>query len=185
MNIMKYAPEILDAAIGTNTEESSHMYERAALKEYESIAWKATHHLLQVTTEEPLAFVDLTEQVSALVRSAGIQIGAVHLQTLHTTTAIVVNEYEPLLHCDMKKLLDRLAPETADYDHDNLAIRTVNLVPDERRNGHAHCRAMFFRTSETIHILDGALHLGRWQRIFMLELDGPQSRRVSAMIMGQ
>lgn len=161
------------------------MYELATVKESEEIAWKTAHHTLQVRTDEPLAFVDLTDRVEALARTSGVRTGIIHLQTLHTTTAIVINELEPLLHCDMKRLLDRLAPEEADYDHDNLAIRTVNLVPDERRNGHAHCRAMFFRTSETIHIIDGELRLGRWQRIFMLELDGPQDRRVSVMLMGQ
>lgn len=156
-----------------------------SLQESEDTRPRTMHHLFRVRTLEPLEFIDLTERVRSLVRESGIRTGIVNLQTQHTTTAIVVNELEPLLHCDMKRLLERLAPESDHYDHDNLAIRTVNLTPDERRNGHAHCRAMFFRTSETINIVDGDLRLGRWQRIFLLELDGPQERAISALLMGQ
>ena len=160
------------------------MSQRVMVKEKEESASKSTHHLMWVRTEEPMEFIDLTDRIQAVVRESGITFGMINLQTLHTTTAIVVNECEPLLHGDMKRLLEHLAPAEADYEHDNLTIRTVNLVPDERRNGHSHCRAMFFRTSETLNIVDGELRLGRWQRIFLLELDGPQERRISALLMG-
>ncbi len=59
------------------------------------------------------------------------------------------------------------------------------MTPDEKPNGHAHCKALFLRSSETINIVDGRLQLGRWQRIFLLELDCPRRRTVSVMVMGQ
>jgi thiamine phosphate synthase YjbQ (UPF0047 family) len=58
------------------------------------------------------------------------------------------------------------------------------MQPFEDKNGHAHCRALFLRTSETIHIMDGALQMGRWQRLFLIECDRPRLRTVDVLILG-
>jgi thiamine phosphate synthase YjbQ (UPF0047 family) len=55
---------------------------------------------------------------------------------------------------------------------DDFSRRTVNLMPGERRNGHAHCRAALLRTSESVPVAGGVLTLGRWQRVFLVEFDG-------------
>ena len=143
------------------------------------------HHALHLQTTECLQFVDLTERISELVAASGVEHGLVNIQTRHTTTAIMVNEHEPLLLEDMKRTLEWLAPREAKYQHDQFDIRTANLTPDERPNGHAHCKAMFLRTSETLNIVNGELQLGRWQRIFFIELDDARERAVSVTVMGQ
>ena len=129
-------------------------------------------------------FVDITEEVRRVVRGSRIRNGIVSIQTRHTTTAIIVNENEPLLLMDMKRILERVAPEHEEYMHNDFAIRTVNLQPGEDKNGHSHCKALFLRTSETIHIGEGQLLLGRWQRIFLLELDRAKERAVSVAVVG-
>ncbi len=139
---------------------------------------------IQIVTQESLQFIDLTEEIKAMVWESGISNGFVNVQTRHTTTAIIINEHEPLLLADMKDLLERIVPGHIDYRHDDFTIRTANLTPDERRNGFAHCRALFMRAAECINLLDGELQLGVWQRIFLLELDGPRERNVSVMILG-
>jgi len=58
----------------------------------------------------------------------------------------------------------------------------VNVAPGERVNGHAHCRAALFRSSESVPIVGGALCLGRWQRVLLAEFDGPQMREVMVML---
>jgi secondary thiamine-phosphate synthase enzyme len=145
----------------------------------------AAHHLLRFRTGGALEFIDLTDEIASLVARAGVRFGMANIQTLHTTGMIVVNEHEPLLLEDMRCLLERLAPCDEDYRHDDFARRTVNLNPQERANGHSHCKALFLRTSECLNIVDGRLQLGRWQRIFFLELDGELERAVSVMIIGQ
>ncbi len=145
---------------------------------------KSLHYLIDVKTLEHLEFVDLTEKISELVVRASVSSGMVSIQTKHTTTGIVINEHEPLLISDMKRLLERIVPEGDDYEHDNMAVRTVNLTPDERRNGHSHCRSLFLPSSETINVAGGELQLGRWQRIFFVELDGPRERLISVAILG-
>ncbi len=142
------------------------------------------HRTLHLHTEECLQFIDLTAALRQFVGDSGFAQGFLNVQTRHTTTAIIVNENEPLLLKDLKKSLERLAPRTVSYQHDNFAIRTENLTPDERPNGHAHCKALFLRTSETLNIHNRELDLGRWQRVFLVELDGARERTVSLSILG-
>ena len=150
-----------------------------------STIWQIYPHSIHLQTVECMQFIDITEAVSERVRQAGVRNGLVNIQTKHTTTAIMVNEHEPLLLEDMKKTLERLAPRDVAYQHNDFGIRTANLAPDEKENGHSHCKALFLRTSETLNIAEGAIQLGRWQRIFFLELDIARVRPVSVMIMGQ
>ena len=58
------------------------------------------------------------------------------------------------------------------------------MTPEERPNGHAHCKSMFLRTSETISVRNGRLDLGLWQRIFLVELDASRRRSVSLTLIG-
>ena len=142
------------------------------------------HTRVRITTERPTEFIDLTDRLRELVAEAGIRFGFLNVQTLHTTTAIVVNEYEPLLLADVSTLLQNLAPCDAPYRHDDVTARTVNLIADERLNGHAHCRALLLGPTACLNVFDGRLVLGRWQRVFMVELDGPRTREVSVLILG-
>jgi secondary thiamine-phosphate synthase enzyme len=143
------------------------------------------HERIRIATGRAMEFIDLTERVEALVAGAGINAGLVNIQSLHTTTAIVVNEHEPLLLDDFDTLLARTAPSEAPYRHDDMDVRTVNLAPGERPNGHAHCRALLLPTSVLLNVAGGRLQLGRWQRIFLVELDGPRAREVSVLLLGE
>ena len=146
---------------------------------------KVCHHLIALETQERLHFVDFTEQLATVVRNSGVLNGFVNVQTRHTTTAVMVNENEPLLQEDMRTILERLAPQHRAYRHDDFRIRTVNLCPDEDKNGHSHCKAMFLRASETLNVAQGELQLGQWQRVFLIELDRGKKRTVSVLVMGE
>jgi secondary thiamine-phosphate synthase enzyme len=140
--------------------------------------------IVSVDTRQPIEFVDLTPALSAVVQGLGFRDGLLTVQTRHTTTGLLINEHEPLLLADLRAMFERLVPASAAYGHDDFDRRTVNLVPGERVNGPAHCRAALLRTSESVPIVDGALALGRWQRVFLVEFDGGQRREVSASITG-
>jgi secondary thiamine-phosphate synthase enzyme len=140
---------------------------------------------IRVATQRATEFVDVTDCLKRFVEEVGIEVGVVNVQTLHTTTAIVVNEHEPLLLADFTELLERTAPHAASYRHDDMAARRVNLGPDERINGHAHCRALVLPPSAGLNVDGGRLVLGRWQRVFLAELDGPQMRELSVVAMGE
>ena len=142
------------------------------------------HTRLQVTTRHPTEFIDLTERLQLAVADAALGVGILNVQTLHTTTAVIVNEHEPLLLADFESLLTEVAPQDAHYRHDDVAVRTVNVAPGERPNGHAHCHALLLAPSASLNVVNGRLQLGRWQRVFFVELDGPRVREVSALVLG-
>jgi secondary thiamine-phosphate synthase enzyme len=144
----------------------------------------AWHALIRASSSRTTEFIDLTDRVAALLASQPVETGLVHLQVLHTTAALVLNEHEPLLLADFADALDRLMPADILYRHDQLGLRTVNVTLDERVNGHAHCRALLLGASLTLHVAARRLVLGRWQRLFLVELDGPRDRTVSVVVLG-
>ena len=142
------------------------------------------HALIRIATNHPTEFIDLTARLEALLAQSGIQFGLVNVQSLHTTMSIVVNEHEPQLLTDFAEMLERAAPPTASYRHDDVRLRTVNVISGERINGHSHCQALLLAPSVCLNIVNGCLQLGRWQRVFLAELDGPQTRALSVLIFG-
>ena len=138
---------------------------------------------LHVRTRTRQQFVDLTAETAETVRRSRVRHGFVCVQTLHTTTAVVVNENEPGLLQDMAEVLERLVPRGRGYRHDDLA-RRPGAPPDEPANGNAHCQAMLLSASQTLTIHEHRIQLGRWQRIFLVELDGGRMRTVSVTVLG-
>ncbi len=144
-------------------------------------------HLARYTyrTAHAGQFLDITGDVAEVVRSSGVRHGLAHVYAMHTTAAIRINEDEPLLRRDFHRFLERLAPAGPGlYEHDDLS-RRPGLPADEPRNGHAHCRHLLCSTGETVPIVDGRLDLGRWQRIFLVELCSARQRTVTVQVFGR
>lgn len=127
-------------------------------------------------------FVDITDDVVAAVRRSGIRHGLAAICSAHTTAAIRINENEPLLLEDFRRLLDRLAP-LGIYEHDDFSRRD-GIPPDEPRNGHSHCQHLLLSTSESLPVVAGALPLGRYQRVFLIELCSARRRQVTVQVVG-
>ena len=72
---------------------------------------------------------------------------------------------------DFESFIERLAPKSAHYRHNDFHVRTVHMHEDECPNGHSHCQNLVLGTSESIPISDSKMVLGQWQRIFVIELD--------------
>lgn len=140
---------------------------------------------LHIHTEYAPQFIDITEQVMDFVAHSQIEIGTVTVFSRHTTAAIKINENEPLLVEDLKERLGKLFPVDSYYRHNDFDIRTHNMTPDESPNGHSHCQHLLLSTSETIPILRGEMALGRWQSIFLIELDHARPREVILFASGQ
>ena len=139
---------------------------------------------LVARAERRLDFVDLTEQLEDAVEAAGIWEGACLAFCRHTTAALVINEWEDGALEDLRRYLDRLFPSHEYYAHDDLSRRTQNLTPAERRNGPAHVAAMFMGgASVTVPVRRARLHLGRWQRVILVELDEPKDRSIAVQFL--
>jgi secondary thiamine-phosphate synthase enzyme len=134
--------------------------------------------ILDIGTAEPIQFIDLTDYINEHLRVNDVESGTVTVFSLHTTAAIKINEAEELLLEDFKKMLRELCPSERGYNHNDMSRRKPPIAPDERPNAHSHLMHLLLSTSETIPVIDGRLALGTWQRVFMVELDGPRERQV-------
>lgn len=146
---------------------------------------KVKNHILKLTTSATLDFIDITDKVKRVVREKGVKDGIINIQSMHTTMAVIIQEAEPLLLGDLKKTLEKVAPRTTKYMHDNFAMRTVHMAPNEPVNGHSHCKALFLTPGVFLNIAKSKLQLGKWQRIFVVELDGARPRQIALQIMGK
>ena len=142
-----------------------------------------TGRRLEFATSRPTEFVDITSRLQDEIRRAGLRNGRIHLQSLHTTVGLAVNENEPLLLRDFEGLLERLAPAGAGYEHDDFG-RRFDIALDEPVNGHAHCRQLLLSAFATLLVEEGRLVLGRWQSVFAVELDGPRHRELAVQLEG-
>jgi secondary thiamine-phosphate synthase enzyme len=132
--------------------------------------------------------VDVTDDLVSLVDESGVANGMALVYSPHTTCAIVINELEEGFLADFAGALAELVPEDRYYRHDDLTIRTQGIEPDtaEFPNGHSHIRSgVLSSSSQTIPIVDGRLLLGRWQHVFLCELDRARPRKVFMQVIGE
>lgn len=135
------------------------------------------------------SIVDLTEASRQWVAESGIQDGLLTVQTLHTTCLVYVNELdEPCLLGDINNALRDFVPKEKSYLH-NGPLRWKNLCEDDHkcdRNGDAHVKAFLFGSpSHSVIVQDGAPRWGQWQRLCLIDFDGPRTRQVVAQVIGQ
>ncbi len=140
--------------------------------------------IIEIETHPGINIHNITPQIEALVASTPITNGQVLVFSRHTTTALAINENEERLLEDIKVFLQKLAPESDRYLHNDLHLRP-NIPSDEPINAHSHLMAMMLNNSEIIPIIDGKLGLGTYQSILFFELDGSRKRTVLCQVSGE
>ncbi len=141
-----------------------------------------------ITLSDCFYIHNLTAELQNFVRESGIQDGTLVVQILHTSATLCVNELdEPMFLMDLVHKLRQFVPKEHQYFH-NGPLRVVNLCADDShcdRNGDAHVRtALFGHPSVSLIVREGELVLGQWQKIALLDFDGPRRREVLAQVMG-
>jgi len=112
--------------------------------------------------------VNITDRVAAVVRESGIAEGMAVVFVPGSTIALTTMEYEEGSIDDMKAVLERLAPEEADYQHHR---RWGD------RNGAAHIASALIGVDLVIPIEHAKLALGTWQQIVLIDFDERARRR--------
>lgn len=142
---------------------------------------------IEVPVMERYSFLDLTEELQRAIKDSGVTEGAAIAYCAHTTAALLINEWEDGAHEDFRKRVLELVPEDVYYAHDDMDRRRQNLDEvHERRNGHAHVKAMLLSaTSHAIPVSSGGPILGRWQRLILFEMDEPKERQVVFHVFGE
>ena len=130
--------------------------------------------MIEIKTGRRVEVVDVTDRVVKEVSETGIQNGIAVVYSLHTTTAVVLNEGERGLLEDIERMLEKLVPRGAGYRHD---------IIDS--NADAHLRATLLGNSVVVPVRGGKPVLGTWQRVLFVELDGPRKRRIDVTVVGE
>lgn len=138
---------------------------------------------LNVSTGRSFEVGDITEDICAVVRESSVLEGMVTITSLHTTCALSINENEERLFEDIRNFFLTIASPEESYKHNDLHLR-INIPPDEPKNAHSHLIAMMLGNSEIVTVHNGALVLGRFQSILLLEMDGPRQRRLAVQVFG-
>lgn len=155
----------------TETETSAENRTPPSLQMYlETIYYK---------TRERLELINITRDVNEVVKKHGMKAGFVMVQSLHTTTAIFINEFQQALLDDIKSFLERLVGRIDYWRHND-----PDLSECSRKNADSHLRAMVLGHTLSLPVRNGEVALGYWQSVILAELDGPRERAVQIQVLG-
>lgn len=119
---------------------------------------------------------DITRNISAIVAAAGIASGSAHVTAVGSTASVTTIEYEPGAVADLRDAVRRLAPPDAVYAHE---------LAWHDGNGHSHVQAALLGPSLVVPVRRGALRLGTWQQVVLINHDNrPRRRPVEVTVMG-
>ena len=118
---------------------------------------KVVSDTIKLQTEGEGDMIDMTSQLSNIVKESKIKNGTVTIFVSGSTAAVTTIEYESGLIHDFPVMLSRIVPKDIEYEHDNTW---------HDGNGHSHVRSSLIGPSITIPIIHGKLTLGTWQQVF-------------------
>ena len=121
-----------------------------------------------VHTKGNTDIIDFTNDVKNLVYRHSLKDAAVFVYVAGSTVSITNIEYEPGLLKDLPEALDKIAPVNKEYHHDEMW---------HDGNGYSHLRASIVGNSTMVPLLDGALQLGQWQQIVLVDFDNKARTR--------
>ena len=132
---------------------------------------------IRIRTTSKTDIIDITPHVMKEIEGVIPENGSLTLFIPGSTAALTTIEYESGVVNDLKKAIDRMAPESISYEH------------NERwgdGNGYSHVRAALLGPSLHIPIVDGTLTLGTWQQIVLLDFDNrSRERRIVLQVSGE
>jgi len=127
---------------------------------------------LQVQTSGRQSFEDITQRVQEVVSQTGLSEGICYLFCPHTTAGLTFNEnWDPDVQHDMGMVFDDLVPQRPAFRH-------------SEGNSPAHVKSSMVGADHIVFVSKGQLVLGTWQGIYLLEFDGPRSRKVHIKVTG-
>jgi len=136
---------------------------------------KIHNDYMTVQTKRNREFINITSSVKFATEKSGIRDGIVLVSTLHTNSAVFVNDEESGLLNDVDEWLEGLAPRRDDYKH---GARFES-------NAGVHLQALLAHHQVVVPISDGKLELGPWQQVIYAELDGQRPKRIVIKVLGE
>jgi secondary thiamine-phosphate synthase enzyme len=122
-------------------------------------------------------YINITDQVEALIQKSGVQEGLCLVNAMHITASVYINDAEPGLIEDYDEWLEKLAP------HEPVSKYRHNRTGED--NADAHMKRQLMGREVVVAISDGRLDFGPWEQIHYAEFDGRRKKRVLVKIIGE
>jgi len=117
-------------------------------------------------------FSNITGKVEDILRKSKIKNGICNVFSVGSTSSVIINEDDPMLLEDLKKVLEKISPEEGIYQH--------------AMNAYSHIRSSIMENSQTIPVKNGKMLLGTWQEILLANFDtSEREREVIITIIGE
>ncbi|MFZ8848269.1 MAG: secondary thiamine-phosphate synthase enzyme YjbQ [Minisyncoccia bacterium] len=126
--------------------------------------------IIEIKTNKKREIVDITDKIQEIIEKQDKNTGLVHLFALHTTCALTTADLDPGTDLDYLDTLEKIVPKL-NFRHPH----NPSHFPD-------HFLSSLIGTSLLVPFENKNLILGTWQRIILIELDGPRVRNIKVTI---
>lgn len=133
---------------------------------------------IELLTDDYNQMICITSRLEELINESNVRNGIVTVQTLHTTTGIMINECLDCLESDIDDFLCKLIPENGNYSH----ARMLDDYGSTAGNPTGHLKSMLVGNHCHMFIIDGKIKKGGAQEVYFMEFDGPSQRTVMVCI---
>ena len=131
----------------------------------------------RVNTPEREVLLEITNEITQIVKNSNINKGTCSVFVPHTTAGITINENaDRSVMKDVANYLNKLIPKGGGLGYS---------FKHGEGNSDAHIKCSLTGNSIDVLIHDGKLMLGTWQGIMFAEYDGPKNRKVFVQITGE
>lgn len=127
-----------------------------------------------IESKKPKEIIDITDEINKIIKEKSIKNGFCHLFLLHTTSGLTTVYLDPESELSMMDAFQSVIPKSISpdykefkYDHTHITIS----LPD-------HIIASYIGPSLSIPIENEKLMLGKYQRVALIELNGPRKREI-------
>ena len=128
-----------------------------------------------IQSTKPREIFNITTQVRAAMEKNSVRDGIILVSSLHSNSAVIVNDDEPGLLADIEGWLDQIAPARDDYRHKGRF----------ESNAAVHFQSLLLNHQIVVPFTEGRLDLGPWQFILFVELDGLRPKRILLKVIGE
>lgn len=136
---------------------------------------KVYNEEITLQSQKPREIFNLTTRVKAAMEKSGLREGIILVSSLHSNSAVIVNDDEPGFLAHLEKWLTEVAPVRDDYKHQGRF----------ESNTAVHLQSLLLHHQVIVPFTEGRLDLGPWQFVQFVELDGMRPKRILVKVMGE
>jgi secondary thiamine-phosphate synthase enzyme len=130
---------------------------------------------ITLQSQKPREVFNITPQVKAAMEKSGFRDGMILVSSLHSNSAVIVNDNEPGLLEDLDAWLGQIAPVRDDFKHKGRF----------ESNAAIHFQSLLLHHQAIVAFTEAKLDLGPWQSVLFVELDGLRPKRILVKVMGE